>query len=52
MTTNQPLLARIFNARTIGLTLYFVFLAVPLLWMLSMSFKANSEILTTRSFIP
>lgn len=52
MTTNKPLLARIFNARTIGLTLYFMFLAVPLLWMLSMSFKANSEILTTRSFIP
>jgi len=31
---------------------YFVFLAVPLLWMLSMSFKTNAEILSTRSLIP
>lgn len=31
---------------------YFVFLAAPLLWMLSMSFKTNQEILSTRSLIP
>ncbi|MEO0562758.1 MAG: carbohydrate ABC transporter permease [Chloroflexota bacterium] len=31
---------------------YFVFLALPLIWMLSMSFKTNTEILSTRSLIP
>lgn len=36
----------------IALIAYFVFLALPLLWMLSMSFKTNTEILSTRSFIP
>lgn len=36
----------------IALIAYFVFLAAPLLWMLSMSFKTNAEILSTRSFIP
>jgi len=36
----------------LGMTLYFVFLAMPLLWMLSMSFKTTDEILTVRSFIP
>lgn len=34
------------------LTLYFLFLAAPLLWMLSMSFKTNTEILSTRSLFP
>ena len=43
---------RIFNARTIGMTLYLVFLAAPLLWMLSMSFKTNAEILEMRNLIP
>ena len=37
---------------TLALIAYFVFLALPLLWMLSMSFKTNTEILTTRSLIP
>jgi glycerol transport system permease protein len=32
--------------------LYFLFLALPLLWMLSMSLKTNAEILSTRSFLP
>ncbi len=44
------------NKRSIWLNIilisYFVFLALPLLWMLSMSFKTNTEILSTRSFIP
>jgi glycerol transport system permease protein len=34
------------------LVMYFVLLALPLLWMLSMSFKTNGEILSTRSLIP
>src|SRR5688572_7463533 len=34
------------------LTVYLIFLAVPLMWMLSMSFKPNNEILTTRSLFP
>ena len=38
-------LGRYFNARTIGMTTYFIFLFAPLLWMLSMSFKTNEEIL-------
>jgi glycerol transport system permease protein len=37
---------------SIGLIAYFIFLAAPLLWMLSMSFKTNTEILSTRSIIP
>lgn len=37
---------------TLLLSLYFVFLAAPLAWMLSMSFKTNAEILTTRSLLP
>jgi glycerol transport system permease protein len=36
----------------IGMGLYFIFLMAPLVWMLSMSFKTNEEILSTRSFIP
>lgn len=34
------------------LIVYFLFLAAPLLWMLSMSFKTNTEILSTQSLIP
>jgi glycerol transport system permease protein len=34
------------------MSLYFVFLAAPLLWMLSMSFKTSNEILQTRNLIP
>ena len=45
-------LGRFINVRTVGMTLYFVFLSLPLLWMLSMSFKPNTEILTTRALIP
>src|SRR5690606_7689225 len=49
-------LNRMKNRRNIGSTIlliaYFFFLAAPLVWMLSMSFKTNSEILTTRSLIP
>lgn len=37
---------------SILLVIYFIFLALPLVWMLSMSFKTNNEILTTRSLIP
>lgn len=36
----------------IVLVVYFLFLAAPLLWMLSMSFKTNSEILSTQSVVP
>jgi glycerol transport system permease protein len=36
----------------IVLVIYFIFLALPLLWMLSMSFKTNAEILSTRSLLP
>lgn len=43
---------RVFRLRILGLIVYFLFLAAPLLWMLSMSFKTNNEILSTRSFIP
>lgn len=43
---------RIFNARTILMTLYLIFLAAPLLWMLSMSFKPNAEIIATRNLLP
>jgi len=39
-------------AQMIGMTAYYAFLLLPLLWMLSMSFKTNDEILSTRSFIP
>ena len=35
-----------------GLAVYFFFLAAPLLWMVSMSFKTNTEILSTQSLIP
>lgn len=38
--------------KTLFLALYFIFLALPLVWMLSMSLKTNNEILTTRSLIP
>jgi glycerol transport system permease protein len=34
------------------LVMYFIFLALPLFWMLSMSFKTNAEILSSRSLIP
>jgi glycerol transport system permease protein len=34
------------------LIVYFFFLAAPLAWMLSMSFKTNAEILSTRSLLP
>lgn len=43
---------RFVNLRTLGMTLYFLFLATPLLWMLSMSFKTNREILSTRALVP
>ena len=46
MNPNRRLLANL------GLAAYFVFLAAPLLWMLSMSFKTNNEILSTRSVVP
>lgn len=39
-------------AQMIGMTAYYIFLMLPLLWMLSMSFKTNDEILTSRSLIP
>ena len=39
-------------AQIIGMTAYYIFLMLPLLWMLSMSFKTNDEILSTRSLIP
>ncbi len=39
-------------AQIIGMAVYFVFLMLPILWMLSMSFKTNDEILSQRSFIP
>lgn len=38
--------------RIIGMTIYFIFLSAPILWMLSMSFKTNAEILSQRSLIP
>ncbi len=37
---------------TVGLIVYFLFLFAPILWMLSMSFKTNAEILTTRTMFP
>lgn len=43
---------KLLNARNIGLAIYLLFLALPLLWMLSMSFKPSSEILTSRAFLP
>ncbi len=39
-------------AQIIGMTAYYIFLMLPLLWMLSMSFKTNDEILTSRSLNP
>jgi glycerol transport system permease protein len=36
----------------VGLIVYFLALFAPVLWMLSMSFKTNAEILTTRTMIP
>ncbi len=50
--SRPPQIGKYLNVRTIGMTLYFLFLALPLVWMLSMSFKTNQEILSTRSFIP
>ncbi len=38
--------------RITGMTFYFIFLSTPILWMLSMSFKTNKEILSQRSLIP
>jgi glycerol transport system permease protein len=38
--------------KNVLLAIYFLFLALPLIWMLSMSFKTNAEILSTRSLIP
>jgi glycerol transport system permease protein len=38
--------------KNVFLVIYFIFLALPLLWMLSMSFKTNAEILSTRSLVP
>lgn len=40
------------NTSRVLLVVYFIFLGAPLLWMLSMSFKTNQEILSTRSLIP
>lgn len=45
-------LRQLFSARNVGLAIYLLFLALPLLWMLSMSFKPSSEILTSRAFLP
>jgi glycerol transport system permease protein len=38
--------------KAVGLIIYLLFLLAPLLWMLSMSFKTNQEILNVRSFVP
>ena len=35
-----------------GLTVYIVFLMLPLYWLLNMSFKTNQEILSTFSLWP
>lgn len=43
---------RIFSLRGLGLLLYFAFLAAPILWMLSMSFKTTTEILGSRAWLP
>lgn len=39
-------------AQIIGMSVYFIFLLLPILWMLSMSFKTNEEILSQRTLIP
>jgi len=38
--------------RTIGLIIYFVFLVVPIYWMVNTSFKTNFEILQMRTLFP
>src|SRR6056297_85749 len=43
---------RVFSPRNVLMAAYLVFLAAPLLWMLSMSFKPNAEILETRALFP
>lgn len=43
---------RVFSPRTLLMAVYLVFLAAPLLWMLSMSFKPNVEILESRALFP
>ncbi|GAB3126302.1 carbohydrate ABC transporter permease [Novispirillum itersonii] len=40
------------NARTVGMTLYLLFLLVPIYWLLNMSLKTNEEILSTFSLWP
>jgi len=38
--------------RTIGLIVYFIFLLLPIYWMLNMSFRTNADILSTFAFYP
>uniref|UniRef100_UPI003868959C carbohydrate ABC transporter permease n=1 Tax=Salibaculum sp. TaxID=2855480 RepID=UPI003868959C len=40
------------NSRLVVMTLYLVFLMLPIYWLLNMSFKTNSEILSTFSLWP
>ena len=41
-----------FQARTLFLVAYIVFALLPIYWMVNMSFKTNSEILSSFSFLP
>ena len=43
---------RILTPRNVLMTLYLIFLLAPLVWMISMSFKPNAEILASRSLFP
>ena len=43
---------RLLSARTILMALYLIFLLAPLVWMLSMSFKPNADILESRALLP
>ncbi|MDP3756184.1 MAG: carbohydrate ABC transporter permease, partial [Polaromonas sp.] len=41
-----------FQARTLFLLAYIMFALLPIYWMVNMSFKTNSEILSSFSFFP
>ena len=43
---------RRFKKRTIFLIAYLLFALLPIYWMVNMSFKTNSEILSSFSFFP
>ena len=51
-TSSRPRGLPRINSRLLVMTLYLVFLMLPIYWLLNMSFKTNAEILSTFSLWP